>query len=239
MAPRKTFFTLRQKIEVINVAEREHLSVRKLGERFNISKTQAAHIVKHKDNIRKRWQSGENLDQKKRKLKNEAAQIDKMCFEWFVHARNQQISITGPLIKAKAKEIASDLQYHKFSASDGWLQKWRKRHNINFKCNKPIFSEDDQSEKNNLEQKLLIKNEVNEQISENIATEEFIVKQEQESDEEEQGEDFGSITCYEDALKVVKSLKNFSKGDFFALEHLKNLEFHFQNCFLQEKSKNC
>lgn len=34
---------------------------------------------------------------------------------------------------AKAKEIAEKIGYHGFSASNGWLQKWRKRHNIAFK----------------------------------------------------------------------------------------------------------
>lgn len=34
MAPVKTFLTLREKMDVINVAEQEHLSVRKLGDRY-------------------------------------------------------------------------------------------------------------------------------------------------------------------------------------------------------------
>lgn len=140
-------------MELINTAEEENLNVRKLGKRyavvffsillttifvnnfrFNISKTQAAEIVKRKESIRRQWQSGENLDQKSIKLKGDAAQIDKICFEWFARARSQNIPISGPLIKAKAKEVANDLEYQNFSASDGWLNKWRRRHNISFKC---------------------------------------------------------------------------------------------------------
>lgn len=90
--------------------------------------------MRQKENIRRQWQSGCNLDQKTTKLKNEAAQIDRICYEWFARARSQHIPISGPLVKAKAKEVANDLRYDKFSASDGWLQKWRRRHNISFKC---------------------------------------------------------------------------------------------------------
>nr|CAI5822644.1 unnamed protein product [Callosobruchus analis] len=54
--------------------------------RFKISKIQAADIIKHKDIILKRWQSGDNLDQKTNKIKGFAAQIDKNCFDWFVRA---------------------------------------------------------------------------------------------------------------------------------------------------------
>jgi hypothetical protein len=57
-----------------------------------------------------------------------------MCYQWFVKARSQNIPITGPLVKTKAKEIAEQLGHTSFNASDGWLQKWRKRNNISFKC---------------------------------------------------------------------------------------------------------
>ncbi|KAJ8928787.1 hypothetical protein NQ314_018645 [Rhamnusium bicolor] len=38
----------------------------------------------------------------------------------------------GPLVQAKAKEIADSLGYENFSA--GWLEKFRNRHNIAFKA---------------------------------------------------------------------------------------------------------
>lgn len=57
-----------------------------------------------------------------------------MCFEWFARARSQNIPVSGPLVKAKAREIAEQSGCVSFTASDGWLQKWRKRHNISFKC---------------------------------------------------------------------------------------------------------
>lgn len=154
MAPKKHMLTLKEKMEVVNVLDRERLSVRGLAKRlvmefnlsqtntiryisccyrFNIGKTQAAEITKKKDDIRSKWQSGINVNQKKSFLKTEGLNTDKLCFEWFAKARTQNIPISGQLVKAKAKEVADQLGYDNFHASDGWLQKWRKRHNIDFR----------------------------------------------------------------------------------------------------------
>ncbi|XP_050298576.1 tigger transposable element-derived protein 6-like [Anthonomus grandis grandis] len=136
MAPKKRMLSLKEKMEVVNVLDRESVSVRHYAKRFNIGKTQATEIAKNKENIRSKWQSGTNINQKKDFLKKEGFAINKTCFEWFVKARSQNIPISGPLVKIKAKEIAITSGYNNFSASDadGWLQKWRKRHSVSFKC---------------------------------------------------------------------------------------------------------
>lgn len=41
--------------------------------------------------------------------------------------------ITGPIIKAKAEIIAEKLGISEFKASDGWLEKFKQRHNISIK----------------------------------------------------------------------------------------------------------
>ncbi|XP_054737831.1 tigger transposable element-derived protein 6-like [Anastrepha obliqua] len=57
-----------------------------------------------------------------------------MCFNWFAKARSQNIPISGPILKAKAMEIAGKLGVPNFNASDGWLNKRRIRNNVAFKC---------------------------------------------------------------------------------------------------------
>lgn len=47
---------------------------------------------------------------------------------------SKNVPLAGPILKTKAKEIAELVGYSGFSASDGWLRKWRKRHNIAFEC---------------------------------------------------------------------------------------------------------
>lgn len=121
-------------MEIVCLLDKEKLSVRDIAKRFNIGKTQAAKILKNKEDIRKKWQSGANIKTKKNFLSSEGLKIDKACFDWFVKARNKNIPLSGPLVKRKAREIAEKLGVSTFRASDGWLQKWRLRNNITFKC---------------------------------------------------------------------------------------------------------
>lgn len=108
------------------------------------------------------------------------------------------------------------------------------------------FTEIDQSKNElhddfvNLDQRLSVEESFNENdgtennIAEAVA--EDTLDMPEESDEEE-NKDAGPINSYASALEVVENLKKFSKLDFVAFEHLKNIESHFQNCFLQEKLK--
>ena len=57
-----------------------------------------------------------------------------MCFDWFGIARSNNLPMYGPIVKAKAKEIAEKINYHGFLTSNGWLQKWRKWRIISLKC---------------------------------------------------------------------------------------------------------
>lgn len=51
------------------------------------------------------------------------------------------------------------------------------------------------------------------------------------SDEDEAvvtGEECGAINSYDEALKLVHTLKLFAREDFTAFQHIKELETHFQ-----------
>lgn len=133
MPPKKRMLTLQEKIDVIKTADKEKLGVRNLAGRFNIGKTQAAEILKNKEELLKKFSSHVNPLQKRSFFKTEGLNIDKLCYEWFVKARNKNIPLSGPIIKSKAKQIAESLGYENFNASSGWLEKFRTRHKISFK----------------------------------------------------------------------------------------------------------
>ncbi|KAK7095205.1 hypothetical protein V1264_006648 [Littorina saxatilis] len=50
--------------------------------------------------------------------------------EWFRDASKRNIPINTKIIKEKALSMALELGYSHFHASNGWLDKWRKRNNI-------------------------------------------------------------------------------------------------------------
>ncbi|XP_033117352.1 tigger transposable element-derived protein 6-like [Anneissia japonica] len=56
--------------------------------------------------------------------------MNQLMLVWFRTARDKNIPIIKPLIKAKAMQFAEQLNIIDFGASDGWLTKWKQRNKI-------------------------------------------------------------------------------------------------------------
>ena len=54
-------------------------------------------------------------------------QVDKAVFKWFSFQRSQIVPIDGPILKEKGLQFAKSFNFPTFKASDGWLDKWKKR----------------------------------------------------------------------------------------------------------------
>jgi hypothetical protein len=44
---------------------------------------------------------------------------------WFSNVREKNASINGPLLCQKAEELAKTMGKEKFSATDGWFNRWK------------------------------------------------------------------------------------------------------------------
>ncbi|XP_025409934.1 tigger transposable element-derived protein 6-like [Sipha flava] len=64
---------------------------------------------------------------------SDGALVDKVTFEWFCRARSYNLPVSGPLLQEKALEVVNEVGLENFKASNGWLEKFRERHNISFK----------------------------------------------------------------------------------------------------------
>lgn len=134
MSTKRKRLSLKEKNDVLDVNEKEKLSVRNLAERFHVGKTQISELLKDKDEIRKMWILNSNKDLKNLKFrKTETSEIDEVVMKWFRSARAKNIPVSGVLLQEKAREIGETLGLETFKASNGWLEKFRIRHNISFK----------------------------------------------------------------------------------------------------------
>ena len=59
--------------------------------------------------------------------------LDKAVSIWFRNARENNIQIAGALVQEISRGLAQNLGLTDFKASDGWLEKWKLRHNVTFK----------------------------------------------------------------------------------------------------------
>ena len=58
------------------------------------------------------------------------AEINGLLWEWFQEERGKNKPITRTLVKERALEIAPELGYRKFCASDSWLGRWVKQYDV-------------------------------------------------------------------------------------------------------------
>jgi hypothetical protein len=96
--------SLREKVQVLEHADKEKSGVHKLVVHFGVSKTQIADILKQKVTIVKLWM--ENQNENVKKAIPSGSKLDAVLFEWFMKVRANNFPIPGPLLREKALEVA-------------------------------------------------------------------------------------------------------------------------------------
>ncbi|KAK7863053.1 hypothetical protein R5R35_006476 [Gryllus longicercus] len=124
--------TLGEKIELIEEHEQGNTSVKDLVMKFKVGKTQVYDTLKNKGKIKIEWLKGIPENRKRLSRTTSYEKINVIIWEWFVSARAEGIPISGPMIQAKAIEVAQKLGKTEFKASNGWLESFRLRNNIVF-----------------------------------------------------------------------------------------------------------
>lgn len=125
--------TLEQKINLIKENERGS-SYRELKEKFQVSLGSISNILKRKYEYINDYECNHNK-KLKRKMKNDINQtINDNVYEWFVMQRSKRIPISGPVLQEYARNVAAELgDTSGFKASNGWLDRFRTRYNIQFR----------------------------------------------------------------------------------------------------------
>ena len=122
------------KLEIIKRKKRGELPSN-IAAHYGIARTTVIGICQNSDKIETHVAKMESLDGniKKRKTikKAENEELDTALYRWFTQQRSLGVPISGPLICAKAIKLNRLMEGDpKFSASIGWLQKFKFRHGI-------------------------------------------------------------------------------------------------------------
>ena len=130
----KNTLTLKQKVDVIKTADSNpKISVRKLAEIYDCGKTQISSILKDRQSILELFEANvasDSVSSRKRTRPCEYSDINKALHEWYLLACTKIIYPVGSQLCEKAKQIAERFQKPEFKASNGWLDRWKKRYNI-------------------------------------------------------------------------------------------------------------
>jgi hypothetical protein len=124
--------TLSTKIALIRASSNK--SYRELAREYKVSLGAVSNILKRKEEYLDKYKenAGDHVKRKFRLTDNE--QTKEAVWRWFKVARSKNFTISGPLLHASALSFANRFGNPTFEASSGWLEAFRKRHQIVFKA---------------------------------------------------------------------------------------------------------
>ncbi|XP_046974248.1 tigger transposable element-derived protein 4-like [Vanessa cardui] len=182
MASKRKSLCIDEKVLLIRAIERgEKISA--VGKRFGFSRSTVSTIWKNKEKILQ----AEGVRKSSKKLKKPKYEdLDQAILLWFHRQRKNNMPVSGPLVKAKAKNFAEELGLTSFKASEGWLIKFKQRHQINY----GKISGEEQSVDTNV-------------------TPDWTKTEVREQDEEDETDELEPPPSDEEALNAAKLLENY------------------------------
>ncbi|XP_025420572.1 tigger transposable element-derived protein 4-like [Sipha flava] len=131
--PRKDL-SLKEKIEILDKVKLlpSGTSQRKIAEKLCVPKSTVAKLLKEEVILREKFNSTQNGNQK-RKREGKDPEVEEALSEWFSLITSHGVRVSGPMLKCKAKELSQKIGNNQFIATDGWLSRWKVRHDIKFK----------------------------------------------------------------------------------------------------------
>lgn len=130
MAKRKIkVFSLSDKLKVVSACE-DGKSRNEILAEFSLPESTYYKIIKDKDSIKSQCSAG--YGNIKRNRAAEFPDVEKCLMEWITQALDKNLLVDGPMLKGKAQEFAAKLGMHKFAASNGWFEGFKKRHSLIF-----------------------------------------------------------------------------------------------------------
>ncbi|VVC36830.1 DNA binding HTH domain, Psq-type,Homeobox domain-like,HTH CenpB-type DNA-binding domain [Cinara cedri] len=129
MAYKRNTLYVDQKVILIRAVENGE-TISDVGRRFGFSPSTVSTIWKSKEKI---LQANTEGSPYKRIRKPKFEGLDQALITWFHKQQYDNLPISGPILKTTAENLAQQLGITDFKASEGWLGKFKHRHNISYK----------------------------------------------------------------------------------------------------------
>ncbi|RWS16398.1 hypothetical protein B4U79_16847 [Dinothrombium tinctorium] len=235
---RRKELTLEEKIQVIEESYEKGNSQRKLAKKHQVSKTQIHRILTNKQDLLRLYNECKNgsitvynphgiylspVSKRVSGYNSEFDDINAATWEWYREMKDQNMEITGPMIKRKAREIALLLgKNEKFKGSNGWLEKIKKRFETHYSHWEQLKRQQEQYKA--------------EPVDEASAIEPMVqLGAENDTSDAEHNDDEKSVINLETAIYYTKKLRQFAEVNNY---HVLLSVFTFAEQSL-EKSADC
>ena len=111
---------MENKKEVLDLIDRG-VSERTVAVQFGVAKCTVGNIKKRGGPILEVWEENCNNERKQKLRRTDNENVNAVTLQFFLKCCGMNIPITGPMLQAKAREIAQRLHVENFQASNGCL----------------------------------------------------------------------------------------------------------------------
>lgn len=120
---KRVALTTKTKLDLISQIE-EGRGKKDVAADFGVAYSTVCNLLKEKPKLLELEKSGRDV---KRVQKLRFEQVDKAVAAWYQHMRETTAVIRGSKIRAKAREFAAEFGNVGFTASSGWLNRFKER----------------------------------------------------------------------------------------------------------------
>lgn len=122
--------TIEKKREILDDLNKG-FSLRKVAEKHGVPKSTVSSWKR--ETILNAYERNVSDTRKRSHRSTPNDKVNDAILEFFRRCRSKNITISGPMLQAKARDLATSMNVVNFTASNGWLEAWRKRNNIQFR----------------------------------------------------------------------------------------------------------
>jgi len=126
--------TMKKKMEALSRIDKGE-SLKNIAAEFGVGTSTVSDWKKNRERIENfcfKMISKDSLDNRCKAKTSKLDTLDEALFLWFCAERERGLPISGPIIQQKALSLNKQLPHGdpSFTASQGWLDRWKKRHGV-------------------------------------------------------------------------------------------------------------
>jgi len=135
----RTRLSLAQKLQLIEESSQPGFKRSIACQQYDISTSCISQLLKDKDQILELAKTGVDKNMKSKPMGRNSL-LEHILYDWYVIQKKNGLTVTGPMLKAKAKELSNSGE-QECSFSNGWLDGFRKRYRVQLTNKKTPISE--------------------------------------------------------------------------------------------------
>lgn len=108
------------------------MSVTTLSKKYGIAKSTVCSFKNKQEKIINKVSNTLKPSKKCTLKSSENPELERLLYSWFLTQRENNLPVSGHILKHKALALSKSLNISGFTASEGWLQRFKCRHGIRF-----------------------------------------------------------------------------------------------------------